>query len=542
METPSDALRPPIAFNFVADVLHRRAAASPRATAVIGVSAAGEIAHWSYAQMAQASGRLAHALLESGIAKGDRVLVVMTRTPMWQVAMCACLHIGAVPVPCVSQSSASELRHRAEHSGARGVIASAAFVPRLQALGDRLTARFAHGASDDANATREAAAGWRDLGAILSADVAVPPTADMPAETPALMYFTSGSSGMPKGVMHAARGVYARGWQPWHQLGTCAGDVIWTTSDTGWTRAGSCLLFGPWLHGATALIVEGALTPAQRVDMLERQGVTIFGAVATELRQIVAEAPRRALPRLRCTLSAGEAMTAELAHAWRAFSGTPLVVGYGQTETPTSTLTDPHAEPVNGMIGKAIAGNVLAVLDAQGRPAAPGVQGEIAFAGSHPGLMLGYWRDGALADPVDRDGWHMTGDTGYVDADGEFYFVGRSDDVISSSGYRIGPTEVENAIARHPAVQECAVAASADAERGEVVKAYVVLRAGREASPALAAELQAFVKAEIAPYKYPRRIAFVDALPRTASGKISRRALREAERAELSAPRPGSAR
>ena len=202
------------------------------------------------------------------------------------------------------------------------------------------------------------------------------------------------------------------------------------------------------------------------------------------------------------------------------------MVGFGQTETATSTLTDPTREGVNGMIGAPLEGNEIVVL-AEGRRTAAAVHGEIAFAGSNPGLMLGYWKDNAIDTPFERDGWYMTGDSGYVDEEGNLYFVGRMDDIISSSGYRIGPTEVENALLRHPAVQECAVTSSPDSERGEVVKAYIVLRPNQQGTEKLVADLQDFVKREIAPYKYPRQIEFVSDLPRTPSGKISRRALRE---------------
>ncbi|WP_167772613.1 acyl-CoA synthetase [Ramlibacter henchirensis] len=524
MQTPSPlrpdgTLVPPERFNFVSDVLQTRAQATPDAVAVIGVGRSREVDTWSYGRMAQACGRVAAALVEHGVKRGDRVLIFMTRTPLWHVAMAACLHIGAIPVPCVTQVSASEVRYRAQQSGARAAIASAELTPRFEGWQAELEVRIATGAVP----------GWLDLRALIERPVAAPPVASMPAETPALMYFTSGSSGLPKAVVHAARGVYVRGWQPWHQLGAGPGDVIWTTSDTGWTRAGSCLMFGAWTHGATALIVEPQLDADERVEMLRRHRVTIFGAVATELRQIIAEAQPRPLPDLRWTLSAGEAMTAELSQRWKAFSGTPLVVGYGQTETPTSTLTDPEGEAVNGMIGRPMAGNPLTVLDADGKAAAPGVVGEIAFAGDHPGLMLGYWQDGQVVRTFERDGWHMTGDTGSLDAQGNLFFVGRSDDIISSSGYRIGPTEVENALTRHPAVLECAVTASPDPMRGEVVKAFVILRPGHAAGERLTEELQAFVRQEIAPYKYPRRIEYVADLPRTSSGKISRRLLRDAE-------------
>jgi acyl-coenzyme A synthetase/AMP-(fatty) acid ligase len=512
------ALVAPPSFNFVADVLHQRARSTPARVAVIGISRSREVEEWTFADMAEASDRLAGALLELGIKHADRVVIFMNRNPHWMIAMSACLHIGAIPVPCVTQVSASELSYRVSLSGARGAIASSDLTSRFSDVEAALPVRIAHGKSP----------GWLDLQAIIDTPRKAPPTAHMAAETPALMYFTSGSSGPPKAVVHAARSVYVRCWQPWTQLGMNDGDVIWTTSDTGWTRAASCLLFGAWMNNATSLIVEDNLSPSEKVDVLARHGVTIYGAVATELRQIMVGAGKTALPRLRLTLSAGEAMTAELSELWTAFSGAPLIVGYGQTETATSTLTDPTREAVNGMIGRAIDGNDISVLK-DGQQTGPGEHGEIAFAGNNPGLMLGYWSGDNWSAAFDRDGWHMTGDSGYVDTSGNLFFVGRSDDVISSSGYRIGPTEVENALMRHPSVQECAVAASPDPGRGEVVKAFIVLRSNVAASDRLAGEIQDFVKKEIAPFKYPRRIEFVNDLPRTASGKISRRALRERE-------------
>jgi acetyl-CoA synthetase len=465
-----------------------------------------------------ASNRIAAALLEFGIRRGDRVVIFMNRNPYWMVAMAGCLHIGAVPVPCVTQISAGEVSYRVRLSGARAAIASSDLTSRFSDIEADLAIRIAHGKSP----------GWLDLQAIIDTPRTAPPVAAMPAETPALMYFTSGSSGLPKAVVHAARGVYVRCWQPWTQLGMNGDDVIWTTSDTGWTRAASCLLFGAWMHNAVSLIVESNLSPGEKVDLLARHGVTIYGAVATELRQIMVGAGKAALPRLRLTLSAGEAMTSELSEQWTAFSGAPLIVGYGQTETATSTLTDSAHEAVNGMIGRPIDGNDIAVLK-DGRKTAPGEHGEIAFAGNNPGLMLGYWHGDTLSADFDKDGWHMTGDSGYVDASGNIFFVGRSDDVISSSGYRIGPTEIENALMRYPSVQECAVAASPDPGRGEIVKAFIVLRPGAVPSERLASDIQDFVKHEIAPFKYPRQIEFVSDLPRTASGKISRRTLRERE-------------
>lgn len=508
---------PPARFNFARDVLYRRAQATPDLTASIFLAADGAVESWTYARMAQSVRRLAAALSRAGLKRGDRVLLVMERTPHWQAAMTACLHLGAIPVPCVSQATAQEIAYRVNNCGAAGAISDRGLVDKFSPGTPGV--RFARGGG----------AGWQDLDAAMAGPGDAPEPADLSADDPALMYFTSGSSGPPKAVIHAARGVYVRSYQPWAQLGVGEGDVIFTTSDTGWTRAGSCLVFGAWFNGAAALMVEAPPAPEARADLLERFGVTVFGAVATELRLIIAKARRRPFPRLRWTLSAGEAMTAELAERWQAFSGGPLLVGYGQSETPTATLTDPAQPAANGMIGKPMAGNRVAIVDAAGRECPPGAQGAIAFDVADAGLMLGYWKEGEARLPLLADRWHLSGDSGSRDAAGNLYFAGREDDIISSSGYRIGPTEVENALALHPAVAEAAVVASPDGTRGEVVKAFVLLKAGHHGGAALEAELQDFVKQKIAPYKYPRKIDFVDRLPRTISGKIHRRVLRDQE-------------
>jgi acyl-coenzyme A synthetase/AMP-(fatty) acid ligase len=510
---------PPAAFNFAGDVVYRRARETPDAVATLAIRADGSIEEWAFARIADRARRFASSLAAAGLRKGDRVLLFMDRTPDWQVAMTACLHLGAIPVPCVTQVTADEVAHRVEGSGAAGAICDRRFADRFGGMASALRVRVARGGAE----------GWIDFEAAASGLDGGIPVAHMDADEPALMYFTSGSSGPPKAVVHAARGVFVRSMQPWRQLGMGPGDVIWTTSDTGWTRAGSCLLFGAWMNGAVALMHENPPEPAARLDILEKHGVTTFGAVTTELRLILAAGRKRALPKLRWTLSAGEAMTAEMAQRWGEFSGRPLLVGYGQSETPTATLTDPATAAVNGMIGKPMAGNTVCIVDIEGVDCAPGVQGDLAFGIEDPGLMLGYWKDGQASLSLRANRWHVSGDVGYRDAAGDLYFVGRDDDIISSSGYRIGPTEVENALSLHPSVAECAVVASPDELRGEVVKAVVVLRPGTRGDEALASELQDHVKRKIAPYKYPRKVEFVESLPRTVSGKISRRLLRDAE-------------
>lgn len=524
MSDTGDATRPPASFNFALDVVEARAREAPGARALIAVDANGQAQYWTYGDVASAVRRLGAALAGCGLARGERVLILLPRIPAWHIAMAACMRLGWIPVPCVSQLTAAEVAYRARCSGARGAVTSRACVGKFSAIESDLRLKLAVGG----------APGWLDFDRAMGAAGNAPPGVAMPASAPALMYFTSGSSGNPKAVLHAARGVYVRCRQPWRQLGLGPGDIVWTTSDTGWTRAASCLLFGAWTHGATAFMHDGPADPAVRIELMARHGITVFCAVATELRMLLREASlKRDFLRLRFTLSAGEAVTAELIEQWRACTGAPIVVGYGQTETPTATLTAPEVAPANGMIGRPMAGNRVTVIDEHGRETQPGVQGDIAFAADDPGIMLGYWCDGRMEPGRTRAGphctWYLSGDCGYRDANGDLYFVGREDDIISSAGYRIGPTEVEDALMQHPAVLECAVAASPDELRGDVVKAFVVLRPGVEPGAPLVSALQDHVKRLIAPYKYPRRVAFVRNLPRTASGKLLRRLLREAE-------------
>ncbi len=512
-------LRIPETFNFAQDVVYQRARLNPDAVATLALDATGRATPWTFSRIATRSRHLAAFLASAGLKRGERVLLLMDRTPDWQIAMTGCLHIGVIPVPCVTQVSADELSYRLKQSGATGVICEQKFT-------DRFVDVNRHGL---VCISRGSTANWIDFEAVVNQTGPEVPLAVMRAEDPALMYFTSGSSGLPKAVVHAARSVFLRGKQPWRQLGVHEHDIIWTTSDTGWTRAASCLLFGAWSNGAVSILHESPPEPPARLDILAQYGVTIFGAVTTELRLIIANAQQRPLPQLRWTLSAGEVMTAEMAHRWKEFSGCSLLVGYGQSETTTATLTDPDKAPQNGMIGHSLSGNIVTIVNAEGVECAPNERGDIAFSIQDPGLMLGYWNAGAIQMPLRNKQWHIAGDVGYRDEEGALYFVGRDDDIISSSGYRIGPTEVENALMQHPSIAECAVVSSPDAVRGEVVKAFVVLKEGMQQDVALASELQDFVKQTIAPYKYPRKIEFVKTLPRTMSGKISRRLLRESE-------------
>lgn len=511
----------PASFNFAADVVDVWAQDATK-LALLWCDAAGNERRYSFARMRELSSRLAGALAARGVDKGDRVIVMLPRIPEWQFAMLACLRVGAIPIPCIEMLSAKDVAFRANHSGARAAITTGAASAKFAGLD--LAVRIAVGG----------ASGWLDLDDELARGPAHFTPARMASEEPVAMYYTSGSTGNPKGVTHAARALYA--WRysslTWQNLKPC--DLIWCTADTGWSKAGTSILFGPWSCGAAVLFFDGPFDPRTRLELIARHRVTVFCAAATEFRRLVGEdVSALDLSALRLTVSAGETVNPEIVRRWRALTGVHLLDGYGQTETLMTVLNYPCMPVKPGSMGRPMPGIEIALLDAGLRPIGRGGTGQLAIRLPNPQVMLGYWnepeRTRAGIAHVDGAEYWLTGDVVRMDQDGYLFYEGRSDDIISSAGYRIGPMEVESALIEHPAVQESAAVAKPDAERGEIVKAYVVLKAGHAASNALAAELQEHVKRVTAPYKYPREIEFVAELPKNASGKLLRRLLRDRE-------------
>ena len=516
-------------FNFAGDVVDRWAAIGGK-PALLWCDDAGRERRFTFGEIARASCRFANLLAVHGVGKGDRVVVMLPRLPEWQIAMVGCLRAGAIPIPCIDMLTAKDVAYRVGHSGA---IAAVTTAPN--------TAKFADAALFRLRASVGAAAGWLDLEPALAAQpdafVAVP----LGADDPAIMYYTSGSTGHPKGVTHAAHAIWAWRVSAWYWLDLRPDDLMWCTADTGWSKAGTSILFGPWSCGAQVLFHGGRFDPRLRLELLARHRVTVFCAAATELRRLIAEDfSSFDLSALRLAVSAGETVNPEVVRRWVEKTGVPLLDGYGQTETLMTVLNYPCLPVKPGSMGKPLPGTEVVLVTADRELAAPDAPGELAIRLPHPQVMLGYWQDPALTAATratigDADYW-LSGDVVRRDEDGYLFYEGRADDVISSAGYRIGPMEVENALIEHPAVQESAAVASPDAERGEVVKAFVVLRPGHAASDALARELQEHVKRVTAPYKYPRRIEFVADLPKTTSGKLRRRELRDREFARAGAP------
>jgi acyl-coenzyme A synthetase/AMP-(fatty) acid ligase len=514
----------PARFNFGADVVDRIAREDDH-LALIWADAEGAEERYRFSDIARLSNQLANVLASAGVRRGERVIVMLRRLPQWQIAMVAAMKVGAVPIPCIEMLTERDLAYRIEHGEVVAAITTRANVGKFGALARRFKARLSVGGAED---------GWSDYAATVAGASTEFTPAVLEREEPAVMYYTSGSTGHPKGVVHATRGIFAWRGSAEHWLDLSRRDTMWCTADTGWSKAGTSIIFGPWSQGATVLFYDGPFEPRRRLELLQKHRVTVYCAAATEIRRLCAEdVAAYDLSALRQTVSAGEAVSPAIVAQWTALTGKPLREAYGQTET-LMTVCNLRGDPLRtGSMGRALPGTELAILGPGGELLPDGEQGMIAVRLPNPQLMLGYWKDEARTADAIRETpqgrFFQTGDLGRRDANGYFYYAGRADDVINSAGYRIGPLEVEYALTEHASVQECAVVASPSDERGEVVKAFVVLRPGWEPTPALAKELQEHVKKVTAPYKYPRRIEFSPALPKTSTGKISRRALRDRE-------------
>lgn len=510
----------PKEFNFGADVVDRWAE-EPERIALVWADDAGQVRRFTFGDIRRLTNKFANYLASKGIRKGDRIVVMLPRIPEWQIAMIGCLKLGAVPIPCVTMLTHKDINYRVEHSGAVAAVTTAANVEKFSAP---MKARLSVSGGE----------GWDDFEGALSGQSDVFEPAILGEDDPAVMFYTSGSTGMPKGVCHATRALYAWRLSAQYWLSLTEQDVMWCTADTGWSKAGTSILFGPWSCGSSVFFYDGPFEPEKRMDLIARHGVTVFCAAATEIRQILGLNDLDRKPEtLRLTVSAGETVNPEVVSSWVRLTGSPLLDGYGQTETLMTILNYPFMEVKPGSMGRPLPGTEAAVLREDGSVAPCGETGQLAIRTPNPQIMLGYWNDpDRTADSfLEHAGvrWFLTGDTAAMDEDGYFFFRGRNDDIINSAGYRIGPTEVENALIEHPAVIECAAVASPDPERGEVVKAFVILKSGVVGDGALVKELQSLAKSLTAPYKYPRKIEFVSTLPKTSTGKIQRHVLKKWE-------------
>ncbi|MEP6461893.1 MAG: AMP-binding protein [Frankiaceae bacterium] len=475
--------------NFCRDVVE---AASPDRLALVERRRDGGRATWTFGQLGDRSARLAGTLQTSfGVRGGDVVLLMIGARVEWVEAMLAGFRLGAVVLPVSEQLRPADLRHRLTAVQPAAILAD----ERHRAVLETAAPACPVALLPDQRLYAAEPAG----------------SADLAPTDPCLMTFTSGTAAVPKPVLHAQRYLLGQRLQAEHWLGARDGDLVWCTASPGWSKSARNVFLAPWLRGAAALLHDARFDPAERLAVLAEESVDVLCMAPTEYRVLARQAALPRLPAIHSLVAAGEALDPPTLRAWRDAVGVDIRDGYGQTETGQLTGNRVGRPARPGSMGPLLPG-IRAWIDG----------GELVVdAASVPTFFLGY------AGSAPPSGPWRTGDAVRMDDEGYLWFSGRTDDVINSAGYRIGPAEVESVLAHHPAVADSAVVAAPDAERGSVVRAVVVLRAGFTPSALLARELQEHVKAETAPYKYPRIVDFVADLPRTSTGKTRRAALRE---------------
>ena len=514
-------------YNIGIDVCDRWAARDPRRLAIVHVHPDGRHDDISFGWLKEQSDRLANVLRAHGITRGDRVAILLPQMPEVVVAHVAVYKLAAVALPTALLFGPDAIAYRLQNSGARAIITNAQGVAKLAGIRAEVPALRLVLNVDGAGE------GAEDFAAMLArASPAFTPAPTTP-DDPAMMIYTSGTTGQPKGALHGHRVLpgHLPGVEMPHDFFPQPGDRFWTPADWAW--AGGLLdALLPSLHHGVPVVARKSdkFDPEEAYALMARHGVRNAFIPPTALRMLrAAPSPRRRHDvRLRTIGSGGESLGAETYEWGKAAFGLTINEFYGQTECNlvlSSCALLNVSRP--GAIGKAVPGHTLAVIDAQGRPVGPGELGQIAVKRPDPVMFIEYWgRPQATRDKFIGD-WMTTGDQGMVDDDGYFHFVGRDDDVITSSGYRIGPGEIEDCLIRHPAVSLAAVVGKPDPVRTEIVKAFVVLKPGRAPNDTLAAELQDFVRTRLAAHEYPREVAFIDQMPMTTTGKIIRRLLRE---------------
>jgi acyl-coenzyme A synthetase/AMP-(fatty) acid ligase len=453
--------------------------------ALVELARDGGRREWTFGEVSDRSARLAGTLAARGVGRGDVVMTLIGNRPEWVLTMVACFRLGAVALPCTEQLRAKDLRLRLEATRPKVVVADERNLDVLREAGPDAEVLTI---PDDALFAAEPA-----------------PAAELADDDRCLITFTSGTAGEPKPILHGQRYLQGQLTQARHWLDARAGELVWCTAASGWSKSARNVFIAPWLRGAAALLHDARFDPQERLEILERERVNVLCMAPTEYRVIVKRAEPRRVASLRHCVAAGEALNPEVLTAWHEATGLWVHDGYGQTETGALTGTPLGETPRPGSMGRPLPGIELWIDEGE----------LVADPQTVPTFFLGAPRD---------QPWR-TGDR-VREEDGYLYFEGRSDDVIISAGYRIGPFEVESALVAHPAVAEAAVVAAPDEERGSVVRAVVVLRDGYAGGDALAAELQEHVKRETAPYKYPRVVDFAGELPKTPSGKIRRAVLR----------------
>lgn len=560
-------------FNFGYDVVDDIAVNDPDRRAMIWGNPEGEEHIFTFADMKRWSDKTANFLVDQGIKRGDYVLVVLRRHYQFWFVATALAKIGAVMVPATFMLKEHDLEYRLNGASISSIICTSVgeisqiadnVIDECPTVTSRILVNGAGGGTtkydDEGNLIAVAGTvgaalsgeegicaasierkGWADFNSGVRAASEVFERRDTAAADPMLMYFSSGTSGNPKMVLHNSGYAVAHLITAKHWHNVQPDGVHFTIADTGWGKAVWGKYYGQWLMEACVLTYDfDRFNAGEILSLISKYQVTTLCCPPTMYRLMMSENfDAYDLSSLQYSTTAGEALNPDLFNFWKEHTGLTIYEGFGQTETPLTIANLKHSTPRSGSMGKPVPLYNVEIQRDDGSRCNTGETGEICIR-MEPrpaGIMMEYYRDPEKTANAIYDGWYHTGDTAWVDEDGYFWYVGRNDDVIKSSGYRIGPFEIESELLEHEAVRECAVTGVPDPVRGFAVKATVVLADGFKGSDELTRELQAWVKHRTAPYKYPRIVEYVDALPKTVNGKIRRVAIRQKDGADLKSPK-----
>ena len=524
----SHDLKCPDNFNFGFDIISDKYGKSEKTALIAIQKSTKKVQKISYKELNENSSKFAHALKNFGIKKKDNILVILPRIPEWYYCILGCSKVGAVAIPCTKMLKAKDIEYRAKKSNAKVIISTSESSPEINKIKDNCKSLkykiLVKDKKDD----------WYNYDEICKkSDVnfgrdMVPPTK---SNDLMLIYFTSGSTAMPKMVErdHSYAFSHIITQKYWQDLKST--DIHWTLTDTGWAKAAWGLLYPPLLAGCTIILYDNdGFDLDEHLEIIKKHKVTTFCAPPTIYRLMAqSNLANFEVSSLRHCFSAGEPLNPEAMRSWKNATGCDVYDGYGQTETINIIANFPGMKIKKGSMGRPCPGFEIEIIDNQANILEINQIGNIGIKITDPyppGLFRGYYQDQKKTSEVFKNGWYFTGDTATKDKDGYFWFVGRSDDIITSSGYRISPFEVESVLLEHPYIVEAAVVAKPDKVRGEIVAAFIVLGKNYNGNRKLKLEIQEFVKNNTAPYKYPREIIFTKNLPKTISGKIRRIDLR----------------
>lgn len=560
-------------FNFGYDIVDEIAMNDPDRRAMIWCNPEGEEHIFTFADMKRWSDKTANFLVDQGIKRGDYVLVVLRRHYQFWFVATALAKIGAVMVPATFMLKEHDLEYRLNGASISSIICTSVgeisqiadnVIDECPTVTSRILVNGAGGGTtkydDEGNLIAVAGTvgvalsgeegicavpiereGWVDFNSGVRAASEVFERRDTVAADPMLMYFSSGTSGNPKMVLHNSGYAVAHLITAKHWHNVQPDGVHFTIADTGWGKAVWGKYYGQWLMEACVLTYDfDRFNAGEILSLISKYQVTTLCCPPTMYRLMMSENfDAYDLSSLQYSTTAGEALNPDLFNFWKEHTGLTIYEGFGQTETPLTIANLKHSTPRSGSMGKPVPLYDVEIQRDDGSRCNTGETGEICIRMKPrpAGIMMEYYRDPEKTANAIYDGWYHTGDTAWVDEDGYFWYVGRNDDVIKSSGYRIGPFEIESELLEHEAVRECAVTGVPDPVRGFAVKATVVLADGFTGSDELTRELQAWVKHRTAPYKYPRIVEYVDALPKTVNGKIRRVAIRQKDGADLKSPK-----